>query len=120
MNPAEVANEIIEILNSEISGMDDLGQRIVANRLAEVIQPYLPIMLHSTAPEVKDIPMTDAEAKAYGQTKLEFGKFANVRIDATPMSYLTWLCDESRSTWKRLHRYLNSSRIKHERDQAGL
>jgi len=40
-SPAEVAAELVAILNDEVKGMDDLGRRIVANRLAEVIQPFL-------------------------------------------------------------------------------
>ena len=119
--PPEVAAELIEILKDETAGMDDLGRRIVANRLAEVITPWLPTPARPEAADPRDSPMSDTEAKAHGQTQtMRFGKYEGRRIDDVPLDYLIWLADESRRLWKEMHRYLNSPRIKKERAQKGL
>lgn len=121
MNAGETAAELVALLESEITGMDDLGKRIIANRLAEVILPLMAAPVRQEPLLATTAPMSDVEAHAYGQTHImRFGKFEGKRIDAVPLDYLIWLTDESRRLWKEMHRYLNSPRIKQERDQKGL
>lgn len=59
-------------------------------------------------------PMTDAEAKSFGAEKIPFGKFSGRRIDDVPLSYLHWYADQSFQD--DLRKYLDSERVKGERD----
>ena len=121
MSPGEVASELAALVISEVSDMNDLGRRIVANRLGELISPWLPAPVRPEQGTAATVPMNDVEAKAYGQTAtMRFGKYEGKRIDAVPLDYLIWLTDESRRLWREMHSYLNSPRIKLERDQKGL
>jgi uncharacterized protein (DUF3820 family) len=62
-------------------------------------------------------PMTEDEAKCFGNSDMTFGHYAGRRIDDVPIEYLTWLTDQSRTFLQSIHRYLNSLRIKREREE---
>jgi len=112
MTPTNTAHELIELIKSEMDALDDVGKRIIANRLIKLLEPYQPIATYT--PVAFTEPFNDGEAKFYGGQKMPFGKYTGARVDCVPLDYLIWLADESRKTWKGLHRYLNSPRIKQE------
>lgn len=112
-NAGEKAAELIAFISSEAEDCDEIGKRIIANRIMEAVagwsQPKTP-----ATPAVAIQPMDDAEARRYGKQSLGFGQHADEPIEDVPLEYLCWLADTSRQTWQSLHRYLNSPRIKRE------
>ncbi len=60
--------------------------------------------------------MTDEEANRFEHETMPFGRYKDVRIgQIDDLDYLEWLSDQSRFMWLKLHRYLNSPRVKRER-----
>ena len=102
----------MDIIGEEGDKYCPLGRRIIANRIVAFLSAWLPLV--ETAPPPTATPMTDIEAKAYGDERMEFGHYAGTRIDEVPRSYLEWLADSSRTTAVQLSRYLKSNRIRSE------
>jgi len=113
MNAGETAAELVSFIISEASSYDEIGKRIIANRISEAIAGWLPSKAPVSTPVALQ-PMDDKEAKEYGKQTLGFGQNAYEPIENVPLEYLCWLADQSRQTWQSLHRYLNSPRIKRE------
>jgi hypothetical protein len=116
MNAGETGAELVSFILSEASGHDEIGKRIIANRVLEAVAGWLPPKA-PTSPPATAQPMDDKEAKEYGKRSLGFGQHANEPIEDVPLEYLCWLADTSRQTWQSLHRYLNNPRIKTELEQ---
>lgn len=114
MNAAQRARDLLDLIVDECNGMDNIGRRIVANRIVATLVAWLPEEKKSAVAEIVE-PFTDEEAKRYGAEVMAFGKHAGERIDAVDLDYLVWLADASRATFRGLHRYLNSPRLKAER-----
>lgn len=113
MNPADLGKTIADLVLQEMAGMDDVGKRIVANRVLGVIQSHLPSNMREAESKIE--PFDDVQSRRYGQTPMTFGKFLGQKVDDVPTEYLAWLADSSRNTWRDLHRYLNSPRVRMER-----
>jgi len=111
--PGKVADTLVSLLSEELAGMDDVGRRIVCNRLQSFMQAFVlgkPAETPPAAAPPLDVPaMTEAQAAAYGRTQWSFGKYSGQQVSQIPISYLTWLADSSLSTWKALRGYLKSS-----------
>lgn len=112
MNVPEIAKELVGMIELEVSDLDELGRKILARRILDCLRPWL---LTETAKPDPLEPFTDEEARRFGAELMAFGKHAGERIDSVDLEYLLWLADASRTTWRGLHRYLNSPRIKAER-----
>ncbi|OHB80873.1 MAG: hypothetical protein A2W31_11495 [Planctomycetes bacterium RBG_16_64_10] len=112
MTPAEIADQLCELIASETRGMDTVATRIVANRIARVIEPWLPLRDKSAATLVQ--PMTNSEARVFEQETIEFGKHAGTKFKDVPLDYLIWLADKCRRTWRKIHAYLDSDRVRGE------
>ncbi len=100
---------LIELVEDELAGLDQVGRVIVARRLQAVAARILPVTRDDPLK-----PMDAAEAKRFGATTIEFGKHAGRRHDEVPADYLEWLADASRETWRNLTRYLKSERVRSE------
>ena len=113
--PADVGEELAGFVSDVLLDNNDVGKRIIANRVLAVLSEWMP----RPKPE-RDvvIPFTDGESKAFGREAMPFGKHSGAPIDEIPIEYLVWLSDNSISFWKSLHRYLNSPRIKAERENG--
>ena len=109
--PIEIGESLADLIRGALDDESEIGKRIILNRIASELPPQKPEATLNIVPA-----MTDQEARTYGSESLPFGKRAGEPIDSVPLSYLVWLADESRQTWRRLHAYLNSPRIKAERD----
>jgi hypothetical protein len=119
VNPGESAQLLLDMIVEESHGYDDMGRRIIANKLIRVLSGWLPQEKKDRAVEFQSLcaePMTYAEAREVGRQKMEFGKFAGTPIDEVDRDYLAWLADSSRATWIKLNRYLKSGRVVAETD----
>lgn len=76
-------------------------------------------MLPATADKIADAapvePFTDRQARAFGRTRIPFGKFAGTCVDEVPLDYLERLCDPQPFILS-LKRYLASQRVQQESD----
>jgi hypothetical protein len=115
MLPSDIADTLVDLIATETQGLDTIGTRIVANRIYEVIRPWLHPSRQGMSPAIE--PMTDEESRRFEHTFIPFGKYATSPIENVPVAYLEWLADQSRNTWRNLHRYLNSPRIRAEREK---
>ncbi len=112
MVPGDIATQLVELVQSECEGLDEVGKRIVANRLAELVEPWrVKKPLNHPAALV---PYTEAEAIAFEQEVITFGMHSGKRYADVPLEYLQWLADQSRQNFHCLWRYLKSERVKRE------
>ena len=114
MKPGEASQLILDLIEDQASGYDDLGRRVMANKIIGVLSGWLPQPKKDAAALLLE-PMDDTESKRTGRECLEFGKYAGQPIDEVPDDYLAWLADSSRATWIKLSRYLRSQRVQNER-----
>ena len=116
MTPGQIAEELKDLIIDEVSGLDELGRRIVANRLIGVLTGWLPEQKKAAIEPIMLEAMKDGEARAFGNSPMLFGKYAGQLVDSVDLDYLRWLADSSRETWRDLTRYLTSPRISGEED----
>jgi hypothetical protein len=111
--PAQLVQDLVDLVVAEGSRLDDVGRTILARRIFEALAAWLP----SVGPlaEAQPAPMSEAEARMFAATTLGFGSHADTPIGELPLMYLEWLADRSRQTWRDLDRYLNSPAVKRER-----
>lgn len=114
-NPATVGDALAELIQAELEGHAPIAQRIIANRVKAAIELWIPARAQAPADL---IPMTDQEALAFEQDRMEFGKYSGRPVGDVPLDYLEWLADAGRKTWRQIHAYLNSPRVKREREAA--
>ena len=107
----ELAESLAEIVRTETLGLTEKAQ----DRFWEVLQALLfgKKAGHSTIE-----PMTDREARMFGEEEMEFGKYKGKYIDEIPLPYLEWLANEQRINSKKIKRYLESKRIKQEQEAS--
>lgn len=109
MTAAECAQTLIDLIVEETSGLDFIGRTIVARRIVGVLSGWLP--KDEKPPLTSMLAMTELEAKEFGAAVIPFGVHQGDRYDMIATSYLCWLADASRETWRSLHRYLRSKRV---------
>lgn len=61
--------------------------------------------------------MNDAELREFGRSTMPFGVHLGKRIDNVPIEYLDWLLGNAAEFLVNVRQYLNSPRIKAEREQ---
>lgn len=124
--PGEIAQQLVELVVGEAGNLDELGKRIVANRLLEVLGGWSDFEKKKPGPTgVYRLPppMTDVQAKAFDRERVDFGKYMGRRWETAPLSYVRYLCDASRALWLKLYAYLHSDyalleeRTAHEEDE---
>lgn len=64
-------------------------------------------------------PMSDAQARAFGQRRMPWGKHKDTPIDAVPLDYLEWCASRPDEFKEELNRYLMSRRVRVEQEAAG-
>jgi len=114
-NPAIVGDTLAELIRAELAGCTPTAQRIIANRIKAAIESWIE---PGEKPLQSVPPMTDQEAFLFKQERMEFGKYTGQCVCDVPLDYLEWLADASRKTWRQIHGYLNSPRVKQEREAA--
>ena len=62
-------------------------------------------------------PFTDVQARAWGKTRIQFGKYEGQQIDQLSLAYLEKLAEPNDFT-RHLRRYLASTRIAMEEEAA--
>lgn len=55
MTPGDMAKELCELIQGDMAKCDDVGQRIIANRLLEILEPWRP-KPKTTPPPAKSKP----------------------------------------------------------------
>lgn len=114
-NPATVGDTLAELIRYEMAGRCPLEQRIIANRVKSAIESWIPARVQTPADL---IPMSDQEASVFEASLMEFGKYAGKNVYSVSWDYLEWLADAGRKNWRQIHTYLNSPRVKREREAA--
>lgn len=80
--------------------------------LARIINAHVPFPAVRGKTE-KQIPMTDKEARLFGQhTLMPFGEFSGRKVDEVPINRLEWYAEQD--FVDQLRRYLASDRIRSE------
>jgi hypothetical protein len=59
-------------------------------------------------------PMSEEEAKAFGQTLIPYGQYKGDKVDSIDLRYLIWLADQTDEFRKELRRYIASKRTQRE------
>lgn len=72
----------------------------------------------SATPADEHNPMSDVQARAFGERAIPFGQHKGRRVDEVPMDYLCWLADSPEDFKGELRRYLRSNRLQREQDQS--
>jgi hypothetical protein len=111
----EVAAEIAELAIGETKGMDCDALAAFYETLARLLP--LPRPAPSPAVEARIEPFSDAQARCWGKSRMQFGKYEGQAIDQVPLSYLEKLAEPNDFT-RHLRRYLASHRIAIEQEVA--
>jgi hypothetical protein len=124
-NAGEVAQFLAEIVEEETRGLDDIGKRIVANRLGAIIAPWQKlsddreVVRRAGPPMPRGLtPMHPAEVESFSNRRITFGKHAGQRYRDIPLDYLRYMADLCRRTWQDYTRYLASASIRREEQQT--
>ena len=117
MTPAETAQQLVDLIILEGEIVDDDGRRILANQIAEAIEPWR-AKAKPTEPEPL-VPFTEAEARRFGSERVPFGAYRDHDWNTVPLDRLAWYADMARENWRNLWRYLNSPRVKREMESEG-
>jgi len=108
----QLAREVAELALGETNAMSPDAKAAFYETLAR----HLPLPAAKPAPTVCE-PFTDAQARAWGRTRMQFGVHAGQPIDQVPLSYLEKLAEPNDFT-RHLRRYLASQRIAIEEEIA--
>jgi hypothetical protein len=112
-NAADLAADIRDLIEAELPSLDADGKRILARRIWQCLEPYAALPV----PKAESLkPMTEPQARVFEVETMTFGKYIGRAIGDVPLDYLEWLSDASREFWQKCHRYLNSERVKRERE----
>jgi len=110
MDANETGMGLVDLIRDEMAPFNDVGRRIIANRVIDLVRVWEE---KQKTPQTEPIvPMTEQEMTTFGHTTMKFGKHEGEKIKDVPLSYLVWLADESRQTWRKLHAYLNTPAVK--------
>jgi len=109
-----VVPELIALLDSEFEGNPD-AEDLLLEAVIAWVRRRRPTPPATGRPRWNMEPMTDAQAKAFGASKMPFGMHNGRRVDEVPIDYLERVADPNEFQ-RALRRYLNSPRIKAERE----
>lgn len=114
-NARKIAAEVADLVAGEVSAMSADAAVAFYDELAR----RLPLPTTERQPPATAIePFTDAQARAWGRNRMQFGKHQGTAIDEVPLSYLEKLCDANDFT-RHLRRYLASQRVAAEQQGTG-
>jgi uncharacterized protein (DUF3820 family) len=105
----ELAAIYIEMMNNEVSKQTDA---CVVAAFWDEIRKAVPKKQWVPEPLPPIKPMSDADAKVFGNHIIGWGKWAGTRIDDIPLEYLEWVAEQTFQG--SLREYLASRRIKAE------
>jgi hypothetical protein len=108
MNAGQIGDTLAEMIREELDSRNEIEQRIIAHRVRDAIEAWIRA---GEIPPQPVKPMTDAEAQAFEQEPMEFGKYNGVKVKDVPLDYLIWVADAGRKTWQQIHAYLHSPRV---------
>ncbi len=107
-----IAEELADLVLGETKAMDDETKAVLYETLAKRLPlPTPPTVVPGTE------PFTDVQARAWGKTRIQFGKYEGQQIDQISLSYLEKLAEPNDFT-RHLRRYLASTRIAMEQEAA--
>ena len=105
----ERVHAICDLIREELAGTPLRAVEQFLAPLREVIPP-----VKESPRKVTIEPMTDEEAKWFGNERMPYGEFKGMRIDDIALERLAWYADQKFQG--QLRRYLASRRIKAERE----
>ena len=112
----ESAQTAAELVLSEAGRHDTDAQVAFWSEIGRLLPlPPSPVR-HPASTNVE--PFNDAQARAWGKTRIPFGIHQGKRIDEVPLEYLEHIAT-SNEFQKHLRRYLASPRIQQENEQDG-
>ncbi len=106
----ECAEATADLVTQESHNLPEEGRERFWEVLAKELKGHLPDQKRNFNFE----PMTDREARLFGEEEMKFGKFRGKYIDEVPLDYLEYLADAQRMFSTKIRRYLESKRIKQE------
>jgi hypothetical protein len=108
----ETAAAIVDLAKQEAENLPHAVRPVFYEEIARRLD-----VKFFTPPSPAAAPFTDAQARAWGATRIQFGMHAGKRIDEIPLSYLEKLA-EPNDFVRHLRRYLASHRIALEEELA--
>jgi hypothetical protein len=111
------AAAVAELANGEVLSLPPEVREIFWEELRQRAFPNYPAASATPAVRAPAEPFTDAQAKAWGSSRIQFGIHRGKRIDEIPISYLEKLVDPNDFT-RHLRRYLASHRVALEQEMA--
>lgn len=118
MKAGEKGNELAEFVCQEILGYQDkhrdlVGVQIMVSKVMRMLAARGLYEPPKVAPAPTPKPMSDAQARAFRDTRIPFGKYGGCKVDDVCLSYLCNLADPNE--WiKELRRYLASELVQGE------
>jgi uncharacterized protein (DUF3820 family) len=109
----QIAEQLVDLVLGETKAMSKDAKVAFFETLARL----LPVSVPPAKPLAGIEPFTDAQARAWGKTRIQFGKYQGQQIDEIPLSYLEKLAEPNDFT-RHLRRYLASTRIALEQEAA--
>ena len=108
------AEAVIDLINGELRTLiDQHGQDSLIPFFATLRECYgenLTIRIETRPPGPK--PMNAAEARAFGQRRMPWGKHKGKLISETPVDYLQWVLDQPDTFKVEIERYLISEWVR--------
>jgi uncharacterized protein (DUF3820 family) len=109
----EQAKTVASLVVEEAGRIDAAAQGAFWDELRKILPIEIQEVAVQTSAAAETPPMSDRQARAFGQSRMAFGEFQGTRIDEVPLERLQWYADTS-PFQKQLRRYLASSRIQSE------
>lgn len=105
-------NEIVSLIEEWMSDDEDAYSEIDKKLFWDLLLDQIPTRFKPQADReiVRSRPMSDDEARQYGNRKLGFGKHGDDRINDVPREYLLWLDEQNEA----MSRYLASDYFQRE------
>lgn len=105
------AKVIAELVIDEADALPEYFWEVLFKKLAQ----YVPVPEETVNKQLPFKPMTQQQAKLFGNQPMPYGQFQGKRIDEVPLDRLQWYADQSFTD--DLRRYLTAERISGEADE---
>lgn len=110
------AETVCELIVDEIAKLKSAhgpdAVKVFFGKLREVFAGELTVTREPPPPK----PMNDAEARAFEEEMMPFGKHKGTPIAEVELGYLDWIVEQPEDFKTKLSRYLLSERVKRERE----
>lgn len=99
----KAAEAVLELLTELVAGNSEHYWKIIR----EFAQKQVPSTVG-----VEVSPMSDKEARLFGETLMPYGKYSRVAVESVPVQYLDWLVGEKDDFKDQLKRYVQNDVVR--------